>query len=87
MDEHERRHRQIENDVHDLYGKVNDNAIMQASMNVTLENLNTTMQELKVAVQSLKERPSRLWDRLICALTGAVVCGIIAYVMNLLIGG
>ena len=87
MDEHERRHRQTENDVRDLYGKVNDNAIMQAGMNVALENLNTTMQELKVAVQSLKERPSRLWDRLICALTGAAACAFIAWVMSLLIGG
>ena len=87
MDEHEHRHRQTESDVRNLYDKANDIAIMQAGMNVALDNLNTTMQELKVAVQSLKERPSRFWDRLVCALTGAAACALIAYVMNLLIGG
>ena len=87
MEDVDRRLTQAERSICDLYGKVNDTAVMQAGMKVTLDNLNTTMQELKVAVQNLKERPSRLWDRLVCALTGAAACALIAYVMNLLIGG
>ncbi len=63
---------QLEEDVKHLYSKTNGFAVASAEMNAKLDNVLVTLGELKESLKTVRERPARLWDKLILAvLAGA----------------
>lgn len=75
----EHRLQQAEENIKELFGKVNGVDKSLVATTTTLNNLLTLVGELKAAVESLKARPTAWWDKLIFAVIGAVVTALITY--------
>lgn len=75
----EHRLQQAEENIKELFGKVNGVDKSLVATTTTLNNLLTLVGELKAAVESLKARPAAWWDKLIFAVIGAVVTALITY--------
>ena len=75
----EHRLQQDEENIKELFGKVNGVDKSLVATTTTLNNLLTLVGELKAAVESLKARPAAWWDKLIFAVIGAVVTALITY--------
>lgn len=73
---------EAENNIKELYGKVNGVDKSLVATTTTLNNLLTLVGELKAAVESLKSRPAAWWDKLIFALIGAAASAIVAYLVK-----
>ena len=58
----------LEEDVKHLYSKTNGFAITSAEMNTKLDNV-------LVSIKAVRERPARLWDKLILAVLAAAGTG------------
>lgn len=65
----------LEEDVKHLYSKTNGFAITSAEMNTKLDNVLVTLGELKESIKAVRERPARLWDKLILAVLAAAGTG------------
>ena len=72
----------VEEDIKNLYKKINEVTMTQVQLVTKLDNMLVTLGELKESIETLKKRPGWLWDRLVVALIGAV-CGV---VVSLIIG-
>lgn len=72
------RHRveTLEEDVKILYKKINDVTLSQVQSVTKLDSMLVTLGELKESIETLKNRPVKLWDKLIVALISAV-CGVL----------
>ncbi len=70
---------QAEENIKELYAKINgvDKSLVAAT--TTLNNLLTLVSDMKASVDALKSRPGTLWDKLIFALIGAAVSTIFTY--------
>lgn len=66
----------VEEDIKNLYKKINEVTMTQVQLVTKLDNMLVTLGELKESIETLKKRPGWLWDRLVVALIGAV-CGVI----------
>lgn len=82
MDEVERRLKDCEENIKELYGKNNQNERDLVATTTTLNNVMEKLGELKASVEAIKNRPATLWDKLIAALIGAAASGIIAYLIG-----
>lgn len=82
----EHRITKLEDDVKILYSKVNSFAVASAEMHIKLDSMLVTLGELKESIQSVKERPSKLWDKLVVAMLTAIGTGVGA-ALWLIIGG
>ena len=78
----EHRLQQAEENIKELFGKVNGVDKSLVATTTTLNNLLTLVGELKAPVESLKARPTAWWDKLIFAVIGAVVTALITYFMK-----
>lgn len=68
-----------EENIKELFGKVNGVDKTLVATTTTLNNLLSAVGELKGAIEALKARPSAWWDKLIFALIGAVVSAVATY--------
>ena len=78
----EHRLQQAEENIKELFGKVNGVDKSLVATTTTLNNLLTLVGELKAAVESLKSRPATWWDKLIFALIGAAASAIVTYLIK-----
>ena len=78
----EHRLQQDEENIKELFGKVNGVDKSLVATTTTLNNLLTLVGELKAAVESLKSRPATWWDKLIFALIGAAASAIVTYLIK-----
>lgn len=82
MDEVERRLKECEDNIKELYGKNNQNERDLVATTTTLNNLMEKLGELKASVEAIKNRPATLWDKLIAALIGAAASGFVTYFLT-----
>ena len=68
-----------EENIKELFGKVNGVDKTLVATTTTLNNLLSAVGELKGAIEALKARPTMWWDKLMFAVIGAVVSAIITY--------
>lgn len=68
-----------EENIKELFGKVNGVDKTLVATTTTLNNLLSAVGELKGAIEALKARPTMWWDKLIFALIGAVVSAVVTY--------
>lgn len=68
-----------EENIKELFGKVNGVDKTLVATTTTLNNLLSAVGELKGAIEALKARPAAWWDKLIFALIGAVVSAVATY--------
>ncbi|MGN0571798.1 MAG: hypothetical protein ACI4K9_06430 [Candidatus Fimenecus sp.] len=68
---YEHRITTLEADVKHLYSKVNGFAVASAEMNTKLDSMLVTLGELKESIKAVRERPTRLWDKLLIAVISA----------------
>ena len=61
-------------------------ALPISEMHIKLDSMLVTLGELKESIQSVKERPSKLWDKLVVAMLTAIGTGVGA-ALWLIIGG
>ena len=66
----------VEEDIKNLYKKINEVTMTQVQLVTKLDNMLVTLGELKESIEALKKRPGWLWDKFIVALIGAV-CGVV----------
>ena len=78
----EHRLQQDEENIKELFGKVNGVDKSLVATTTTLNNLLTLVGELKAAVESLKARPATWWDKAIFALIGAVISATVTYLIK-----
>lgn len=78
----EHRLQQDEENIKELFGKVNGVDKSLVATTTTLNNLLALVGELKAAVESLKARPAAWWDKAIFALIGAVVSAVVTYLIK-----
>ena len=76
MDVINRRIDAVEEDIKNLYKKINEVTMTQVQLVTKLDNMLVTLGELKESIETLKKRPGWLWDRLVVALIGAI-CGVV----------
>ena len=76
MDVINRRIDAVEEDIKNLYKKINEVTMTQVQLVTKLDNMLVTLGELKESRETLKKRPGWLWDRLVVALIGAI-CGVV----------
>lgn len=82
QEEIERRLKDCEENIKDLYGKNNQNERDLVATTTTLNNVMEKLGELKASVEAIKSRPATLWDKLIAALIGAAASGFIVYLVG-----
>lgn len=68
-----------EENIKELFGKVNGVDKTLVATTTTLNNLLSAVGELKGAIEALKARPTMWWDKLVFALIGAVVSAVVTY--------
>lgn len=68
-----------EENIKELFGKVNGVDKTLVATTTTLNNLLSAVGELKGAIEALKARPTMWWDKLVFALVGAVVSAVVTY--------
>ena len=73
---------ECENNIKELFGKVNGVDKSLVATTTTLNNLLALVGELKAAVESLKSRPAAWWDKAMFALIGAVVSAVVTYLVK-----
>lgn len=66
----------VEEDIKNLYKKINEVTMTQVQLVTKLDSMLVTLGELKESIETLKKRPGWLWDRLVVALIGAI-CGVV----------
>ena len=66
----------VEEDIKNLYKKINEVTMTQVQLVTKLDNMLVTLGELKESIEALKKRPGWLWDKFVVALIGAV-CGVV----------
>lgn len=66
----------VEEDIKNLYKKINEVTMTQVQLVTKLDNMLVTLGELKESIETLKKRPGWLWDKFVVALIGAV-CGVV----------
>ena len=66
----------VEEDIKNLYKKINEVTMTQVQLVTKLDNMLVTLGELKESIETLKKRPGWLWDKFIVALIGAI-CGVV----------
>ena len=72
----------VEEDVKNLYKKINEVTLTQVQSVTKLDSMLVTLGELKESIEALKKRPGWLWDKLTVALMGAV-CGVLVnFILN-----
>lgn len=85
MPENEFKHRieALEEDVKILYKKINDVTLSQVQSVTKLDSMLVTLGELKESIETLKNRPLRIWDKLIASLFGAVCGALVSFAASL----
>lgn len=73
---------ECENNIKELFGKVNGVDKSLVATTTSLNNLLTLVGELKAAVEALKSRPAAWWDKLIFAFIGAAASTIVTYLVR-----
>jgi hypothetical protein len=68
-----------EENIKELFGKVNGVDKTLVATTTTLNNLLSAVGELKGAIEALKSRPTMWWDKLVFAVIGATISAIITY--------
>lgn len=68
-----------EENIKELFNKVNGVDKTLVATTTSLNNLLSAVGELKGAIEALKARPTMWWDKLMFAVIGAVVSAIITY--------
>ena len=76
------RQDKVEKDVCELFEKVNNHSISQATVNEKLNSILVTMGELKAGLADLKEVPSRRWENLIGYIASAVIAALAMYIFT-----
>ena len=66
----------VEEDIKNLYKKINEVTMTQVQLVTKLDSMLVTLGELKESIETLKKRPGWFWDRLVVALIGAI-CGVV----------
>lgn len=66
----------VEEDIKNLYKKINEVTMTQVQLVTKLDNMLVTLGELKESIETLKKRPGWLWDKFVVALIGAI-CGVV----------
>ena len=78
----ERRIVVCEESINEIYGKINKTDNNLVATTTTLNCVLSSLGELKASVDALKQRPANMWDKVLYALLGAIVSGIVAMVMS-----
>lgn len=82
LSELERRIQVCEDNISEIYSKINKTDNNLVATTTMLNSVLSTLGELKGSVDALKQRPATMWDKLLYALIGAVVSGVVAYLMG-----
>lgn len=67
----------IQSDVDKLYKKTNQ----IPDLNTSIQLLNSTVSRLQVTVDKMTEQPSKRWDNIISVGIGAIVTGLVTFVL------
>lgn len=81
LEDLERRITVCEENINELYGKINSTSQDLVSTTTTLNCVLSSIGELKASVDALKQRPANMWDKVMYAVIGAIVSAIIAMVV------
>ncbi len=74
--------------IDDLTDEVKDIRGLTAAMatvNEKVDNLKSDMTEVKTDIKSISARPGQWWDKLVAAAIGAVITGLIAAILKLIL--
>ena len=81
QNEIERRVDNLEREVKDI----KELTLAINNVNNKVDNVSKDVKELKDAITSVKDRPSKLMDKLLFAIIGAIGAGVGAYIVSLFI--
>ena len=72
----------LENNIKEIFSKVNEHAVSQATVNEKLNSMLITLGELKAGLSVLREIPSKRYEGIIMAILGAIIAVAIGYISS-----
>jgi hypothetical protein len=76
------RQDKAEMDIREIFEKVNDHSISQATVNEKLNSMLLALGELKGSLGALREIPSKRYEGIVMAILGAIIAVAIGYISS-----